>query len=128
MPSFLSETDALLVHSRVLSLHGGREGVRDAGLLASALAQPGTELFGEFLHPDVPAQAATYLYHLARNHPFVDGNKRTALVCALLRLDLHGLALNLNGDERFALVLDVAAGSLAKEEVIRLFRQRVTSR
>lgn len=128
MPDFLTKDDVLLIHDRVLALHGGSPGVRDEGLLISALGQPGLEVFGERLHPDVPAQAAAYLYHLARNHPFLDGNKRTALVCALLWLDLNGLAVHLTPDERFGLVVAVAAGQVGKPELVGLLRDRTVPR
>lgn len=70
--------DVLRIHDRQIEVFGGSTGVRDLGLLESALAQPQATFGGELLHPTLPEQAAAYLYHLAKNHPFIDGNKRTA--------------------------------------------------
>ena len=69
----------LAIHARQIEKFGGTPGLRDEGLLDSALAQPQATFDQQWLHPTIPEQAAAYLYHLAMNHPFVDGNKRTAL-------------------------------------------------
>lgn len=77
-PNFLNQDDVLLLHADQIESFGGTHGVRDEGLLDSALAQPKITFGGELLHPTLADQAAAYLYRLSRNHPFVDGNKRTA--------------------------------------------------
>lgn len=83
MPRFLNLLESLEIHQSRIELYGGTDGVRDLGLLQSALAQPSAGFDGEFLHKDLFEMAAAYLFHIVRNHPFVDGNKRTALACVL---------------------------------------------
>ena len=77
-PEFLQIADILEIHQTLIDLFGGMPGIRDEGLLESALSQPQATFFGELLHPTIHEQAAAYLYHIAKNHPFLDGNKRTA--------------------------------------------------
>ena len=88
---FLTVDEVLALHAQQLARYGGQSGVRDAGLLASAVAMPQASFDGEFLHGDVFAMAAAYAFHVAENQPFVDGNKRTGLVAALVFLRLHGV-------------------------------------
>ncbi|MEG4288624.1 type II toxin-antitoxin system death-on-curing family toxin [Microcoleus sp. C2C3] len=90
-PSFVSKSMVLSIHARQIERFGGTPGVRDEGLLESALAQPKATFGGQFLHPTISEQAAAYLYHIAMNHPFIDGNKRTAFAVmdTFLRLNLY---------------------------------------
>jgi death-on-curing protein len=107
-------------HGEQLAEHAGGEGVRDAGLLASALARPqNLALYGE---PDVAALAAAYAYGIARNHPFVDGNKRTAAVVAETFLMLNGHALAASDAEVVVAFVSLAAGELSEEELADWFR------
>ncbi len=76
---FLSVQDVLKIHNRMILEFGGDASVRDTGLLDSALAMPKSQFADQMMHPDIPSQAAAYLFHICKNHPFVDGNKRTAL-------------------------------------------------
>jgi death-on-curing protein len=92
-PEFLTVEDVLLLHEQQLARYGGGAGVRDASLLASAVAQPQATFGGEFLHRDLFEMAAAYAFHIAENQPFVDGNKRTGLVAALVFLDLNGITV-----------------------------------
>ena len=105
-PEFLDQASVLRIHERQIRKYGGTPGVRDDGLLESALAQPQATFGGTLLHLTIYEQAAAYLYHLAMNHPFLDGNKRTAFAVmdAFLRLD--GYQLNLSNDQVYQLVLD----------------------
>ncbi|BAZ14609.1 death-on-curing family protein [Calothrix sp. NIES-4071] len=82
-PRFLLYSQVLIIHQRQIERFGGSDGVRDEGLLESALAQPQTTFGGELLHPTIVEQAAAYLFHLSMNHPFIDGNKRTAFAVML---------------------------------------------
>ena len=77
-PEFIEMDDVLTIHQILIEQFGGSHGIRDKGLLESALAQPKATFFGELLHPTIYEQAGAYLYHIAKNHPFLDGNKRTA--------------------------------------------------
>ena len=89
-PKFISISEVQEIHTDQISSFGGSPGIRDEGLLESALAQPQATFGGEFLHSTIPEQAATYLYHLAMNHPFIDGNKRTAFAVMDTFLRLNG--------------------------------------
>lgn len=90
-PDFLELEDVLELHAEGLRRYGGAEGVRDRGLLESAIAQPRASYSGEWAHPDLFAMAAAYAFHIAENQPFVDGNKRAALASALAFLILNGV-------------------------------------
>jgi death on curing protein len=115
-PDFLSVDDIYALHARQLGRFGGGSGVRDEGLLASALAQPQAAFGGEWMHPTLEAMAAAYLFHVASNHPFVDGNKRVGLLSALLFLHINGVVVDHSSDAFYALTMEVAAGQLSKEE------------
>lgn len=119
MPRFITLSEVLAIHEDLVSTLGGMQGVRDMGLLESALAQPEVTFFGEFLHPTVWHQAAAYLYHLSRNHPFLDGNKRTALAVTLTFLQVNNQQVGLSQSELFDLVLSTAKGELEKEAIAR---------
>jgi len=122
-PVWLDATIALAVHDRQLAEHGGRQGVRDPALLESALARPVNRWgYGD---DDRCALAAAYAFGIARNHPFVDGNKRTAWVFARLFLALNGLALRFAPEDAIRAMLALAAGELGEEELARWFRERM---
>ena len=116
-PKFLSLDEVLELHADQISSFGGTPGVRDEGLLESALAQPKATFGGDFLHRTISEQAAAYLYHIAMNHPFIDGNKRTAFAVTDTFLRLNGCALNLTDDRAYDLVMRVARGTMTKEEL-----------
>ncbi|MEG4170170.1 MULTISPECIES: type II toxin-antitoxin system death-on-curing family toxin [unclassified Microcoleus] len=116
-PKFLSLDEVLELHDDQIYSFGGTPGVRDEGLLESALAQPQATFGGQFLHPTISEQAAAYLYHIAMNHPFIDGNKRTAFAVTDTFLRLNGCTLNLTDDRAYDLVMRVARGSITKEEL-----------
>ena len=120
-PKFLSLDEVLELHADQISSFGGTPGLRDEGLLESALAQPKATFGGQFLHPTISEQAAAYLYHIAMNHPFIDGNKRTAFAVTDTFLRLNGCALNLTDDRAYDLVMRVARGTMTKEELSREF-------
>ena len=100
-------------------------GVRDEGLLESALSQPKASFFGELLHPTIHEQAAAILYHLAKNHPFLDGNKRTAYGAMETFLRLNGYNLALSNEESYNMVIQVAQGEMSKEELSLLLEQHI---
>jgi death-on-curing protein len=111
------------IHDRQLSEHGGPDGVRDPGALESALARP-RNLAG-YGDPDIAALAAAYAFGLARNHPFADGNKRTAWIVARLFLADHGHALRFDSVDAIRAVEALAAGSLSESELADWFRARL---
>lgn len=97
-PEFLDLDEVLEIHALQLADFGGLEGVRDQGLLESALEQPRATAFGQFLHGDLFEMAAAYLFHVVKNHAFMDGNKRTALLSALVFLDINGISIDREDD------------------------------
>jgi death-on-curing protein len=122
-PRWLDAAVALAVHDRQLAEHGGGGGIRDEGLLESALARP-LNLWG-YGKPDCPALAAAYAFGVARNHPFLDGNKRTAWVLARLFLALNGVPLAYTPEDAIQAMLSLAAGELSEDQMAEWFRQRV---
>lgn len=121
MPSkFLSRRLLLAIHRDQVAEHGGPPGIRNPPLLESALEQPRATFDKKLLHLTVTEQAAAYLFHLARNHPFVDGNKRVALAAMDVFLRINGHQLQLDDDELYDLVIRVAEGTMEKSEVAGL--------
>ncbi|MBN2526829.1 MAG: type II toxin-antitoxin system death-on-curing family toxin [Deltaproteobacteria bacterium] len=114
---FLTLEDAFDIHAMQLARYGGGEGIRDRALLESALAQPQMTFDGEYVHVGIFSMAAAYLFHIVSNHPFVDGNKRTGLLCILVFLDLNGIAIERNSDALYDLTMAVAEGRTNKVEV-----------
>ena len=112
-------------HAAVLAAHGGRTGLRDEALLESAVAAPKATMMGQPLIPDAIEVAAAYLFYLCQNHPFVDGNKRTALATCLVFLSENGLLVDdtLDADAWERLTLDVAAGRLDRVETATRLRE-----
>lgn len=110
----------LAAHAEQLAEHGGAEGVRDAGALESAMMRPRN--LADYGKPDMAALAAAYAFGIARNHPFVDGNKRTAAVVAEAFLVLNGAELKASDAEVVVAILALAAGELTEEELADWFR------
>jgi death-on-curing protein len=121
---FLTLDEALAIHAHQIARYGGALGVRDQGLLESALAMPAATFAGEYLHPSLPEQAAAYLFHLVKNHPFVDGNKRVGLACSLVFLRLNDIRLRATDDDLVDIVKGVAEGRRSKADVAVFFRER----
>lgn len=115
---------ALAIHRRQLAEHGGSDGVRDAALLDSALARPQQLLAYGGADVDVPALTAAYAFGIARNHPFVDGNKRTAYVVCRTFLLLNGWDIAGDLHERYPVFLGLAAGELSEDELATWLRER----
>lgn len=114
---FLGLDEVLSLHRDQVARYGGAEGVRDLGLLESAVAVPEASFGGSYLHATLPEMAAAYLFHLAQNHPFVDGNQRLAAAALFMFLYLNDLLLECTEDELVELTLGVARGSTTKAEV-----------
>ena len=114
---------ALAAHAEQLTEHGGGDGIRDAGMLDSAMARPRN--LADYGEPDVADLAAAYAYGIARNHPFVDGNKRTAAVISETFLMLNGQALQATDAELVVAFVALAAGELSEDELADWFRQHL---
>lgn len=118
---WIAESVVLAIHEAQLAEHGGMAGVRDENLLASALARPhNLDAYGD--KPDVAAVAAAYAFGIARNHPFFDGNKRTAFVLMELFLNLNGWLLEASDTECITIMLVLAAGDLTEENLAAWLR------
>jgi death-on-curing protein len=125
-PVWLDAEVALAIHDRQLAEHGGASGVRDAGALESALARARNRwAYGE---DDLSALGAAYAFGVARNHPFADGNKRTAWVLARLFLKLNAVELAFEANDAIRTVLALAAGELSEDELADWFRQHTVPR
>ena len=115
-PLFLTLDEVLAIHADQIRRYGGSHGVRDMGLVESAVAMPQASFGGQYLHGSVAEMAAAYLFHLAQNHPFIDGNKRAALAAALAFLWINGKPLEATDDDLTDLVMDIAAGRKTKAD------------
>jgi len=121
--TWISAAAAVAIHAEQIAGHGGDEGLRDSGLLDSAMARP--QNLAAYGAPDAAALAAAYAYGIARNHPFVDGNKRVAAVVSETFLMLNGHVLTATDAELVVAVLALAAGDLSEEHMTDWFRQYV---
>lgn len=124
-PIFLSMDDVLLLHADTVNIDGGSHGVRDHGLLDAAVAMPRQQFGGAYLHEDLAARAAAYMFHIAQNHPFVDGNKRAAVLSALAFLNVNGIEELPDPKELETITLQVAAGELSKDTLTQWLRDQI---
>ncbi len=124
---WLLEETVYAIHQRQIAEHGGSNGVRDVGLLLSALARPQNLLAYSEDAPDISALAAAYAFGVAKNHPFIDGNKRTALVVMRTFLQLNGCNINASQEEKYLTCLKLAEGNLSEEELAEWIREKVGS-
>ena len=124
-PVWIEERDALALHDRLLALHGGAAGVRDEGLLKSALARP-QQHFAYADSPGLIDTATAYTAGIVRNHPFVDGNKRTGFVVGILFLELNGYRFTAREEDATHAVLALAAGTLDEPGYTAFLRANVT--
>lgn len=120
---FLTLTEILEIHRDLVSRYGGTAGIRDIELLKSALGIPMATFSGKFLHTDIYEMAAAYLFHLVKNHPFLDGNKRVGAVTALVFLLLNDHDLDAPEDDFAEMVISVARGEIDKAEVAVFIRR-----
>lgn len=125
---FFELDEVIEIHSDQVERYGGRPGIRDMGLLQSALAMPQAGVGNQYVHSDVFEMAAAYLYYIVRNHPFVDGNKRVGALAAFVFLRLNSVTLNASEPAFERLVVRVAEGRVSKGEVAAFFRNGVRSR
>lgn len=124
-PKFLNEALVLKIHNQQIEKFGGTDGIRDQGLFESALAQPQATFSGELLHPTIFEQATAYLYHLIMNHPFIDGNKRTAFAVMDTFIRFNGYSLILSDTEAYEIVLQVAKSEMSKTALTKRLRESI---
>jgi death-on-curing protein len=121
---FLTLEQILAIHADQVRRYGGDPGVRDLGLLQSAIAMPRAMFGGQYLHPTLHEMAAAYVFHLTQNHPFLDGNKRIGLAAAIGFLSLNDTWLESEPAELLEMVLRVARGEIGKPEIAVFLRDR----
>jgi death-on-curing protein len=115
-PKFLSVEDVLILHAIAIEDQGGDPSLRDRGLLESAMAMPAQQFGGQFLHEGIPSMAAAYAFHICKNHPFVDGNKRAATAAMIAFLSDNGWSFDASADEAEPVICELAAGRRDKSD------------
>jgi len=123
-PVWIDERDALALHDRLLALDGGAPGLRDLGLLQSALARP-KQLHAYGVSPSILDMTAAYIAGIIRNHPFVDGNKRTGFLIGVLSLELNGFRFTATEESAAQAILGLAAGSLDEPALAAWLRANI---
>ncbi|WP_243375157.1 type II toxin-antitoxin system death-on-curing family toxin [Geotalea sp. SG265] len=124
MINYLTAQQILFIHYRLIETTGGSHGVRDLGLLQAAAARPQATFDGGDLYPDIFAKAAALMESIIKNHPFVDGNKRTGITTAGLLLQFNGFRLQTTQDELYRFTMAMAAGEAGAKEVETWLRSR----
>ena len=120
---FLTLAEIIDIHNNQIELYGGKKGLRDITLLSSALAVPESTFDGNYLHLNIFDMAAAYIYHLSQNHPFVDGNKRVALVAGLVFLYFNGITLLDPEEKLYPLMIKVAKGTADKAFISKILKK-----
>ena len=126
-PEFLGLDEVLEIHRDQIERYGGSDGIRDLGLLQSALAMPRAGAAGQHFHGDLFEMAAAYLFHIVKNHPFIDGNKRVGAMAAFVFLSLNGRTLHATNAAYERMVRSVAQGRADKSAVTAFFRKHGTA-
>jgi len=116
-PYFLTIDQIVRIHLSMIEKYGGKDGIRESGLLHSAVAMPMASYNGKFLHENIFEMAAAYLYHIVQNHPFLDGNKRTGAAAAIIFLLMNGVELEPEEDGLVNLTMGVSQGTFGKSQI-----------
>lgn len=119
---FIEKKTIIYFQQQLIREYGGEQGIRDEGLLDSALAQPLMTMDGNYLHQDIIAMAAAYCFHLCQNHAFLDGNKRIALVAMDVFLQINGWKLTAEEKDIFIIILNLAASQISKQQLTEWLR------
>jgi len=120
---FLTLAEVVEIHSHQIKRYGGSQGIRDINFLSSAIAMPHASFHGEFFQNDIYEMAAAYAFHICNKHPFLDGNKRTALASALIFLELNGINISDPNGKLYKDMLALAEGKFNKEEFAEILRE-----
>lgn len=121
---FLAVEEVIQVHDELVSTYGGLHGIKDMGLLLSAIEMPKACMFGEFLHESIFDKAAAYLFHIVCNHAFLDGNKRTGAAITLIFLSLNGNEIKYDMLDFEEMVCKVAQGLFSKKEISKFLEKK----
>jgi death on curing protein len=122
---FLTLAEVIDIHADQIERYGGSHGIRDLNLLSSAVGMPSACFGGEYLHTDIYEMASAYAFHIAQNHPFIDGNKRTGLASALVFLELNGISVSFQTNNLYDAMITLASGKLGKTEFADVLRALV---
>ncbi len=125
-PVFLDLSHAIQLHRSLIEQYGGISGIRDIGLLQSAIAMPQSTYDANYLHTDIFEMASAYLFHIVRNHPFLDGNKRTGAAAAIVFLAMNDIQIDNDEQGLVDLTLSVVSGQAGKPEITEFFRRCAT--
>jgi death on curing protein len=125
--AWISKAETIAIHAKQLAVHGGGTGTRDEGLLESALAGPLNIAAYATESPSLHRLAAAYAFGIAKNHPFVDGNKRTAMVVSFIFLELNGLEMTATQEEAYFVIYDLAAGHVTEDQLTAWFEDHSAS-
>jgi death on curing protein len=120
-PVFLGLAEVIEIHHDQIKRYGGRPGILDIGILKSTIAMPYATFDGKYLHTTIYEMAAAYLFHIVRNHPFIDGNKRTGAVASIVFLMLNGIDFQADENDLEEIVLRTAEGKIDKSTIARFF-------
>ncbi len=127
-PLWMYLSDAIVAHDLELATHGGAAGVRDQGMLESALGRPRNIWVYAETPPRLTRLAAAYAFGISSNHPFVDGNKRTALVVSFAFLDVNGLEVTASQEDAYLTILGLAAGEISEDQLTQWFERNTAPR
>lgn len=128
MIKFLDKKIVLAFHKDQVEIYGGEQGIRDEGLLESALAQPQASFNGKYVHENIFEMAAAYGFHISKNHPFFDGNKRTALIAVYTFLYVNSYQLKAEKRSLYAVMMDLANGKVEKDELANYLKANCVER
>jgi len=128
MIKFLNKEIILNFHQDQLERYGGKTGIRDEELLESVLAQPQASFGGEYVHKNIFLMASAYGFHICQNHPFYDGNKRTALIAMYTFLYVNGYQIKADKKSLFAIIMDLASSKVKKEELAEYLKKHSKKR
>jgi len=120
---FLTLAEIIEIHKNQIELYGGEPGIRDYGLLSSAILIPKSTFDGKYLYKDLFEMAAAYIFHISENHPFIDGNKRIALVAGLVFLDFNNIEIDDPEQELYKMMMNVASGKSNKEIIANILKR-----
>jgi len=126
MIRFIPEPVVIAIHDDQIRLYGGAYGVRDIAALDASLHMPQATFGGEFLHTTIFAMAAAYGFHLCQNHPFIDGNKRTAGMVMFTFLQLNGIEPNASEPDYYSVMMSIASGQMSKEQLASWLQEMVS--
>lgn len=122
---FLDIDEVILINKSQIQLFGGLHGIRDKGLLESAVYDVQASFGGQYLYKDIYHMAAGYAYGIIKNHPFLDGNKRTGIVCSLLFLGCNEIGLTFEQDELYKLGIAIATSKSSIEKIAATFKKKI---